>query len=196
MRTSLNEKEKTHRRIVDGAARLMRERGLAATSVADVMSAAGLTHGGFYRHFDGKEALMLAALEAAFAERLATLRQRFAEQAPADAVASYRAHYLQEGHVGAVGIGCPVPTLAGEVARAPQALKAAFGANIRQTIGLLAQGMAGPPEAREGLAAREIAMLAGAILLARASDPETGALILEACRERQSSPDNPNLPGG
>jgi TetR/AcrR family transcriptional repressor of nem operon len=186
MRTSRDEKEKTHRRIVDGAARLLRERGLEGTSVADVMNEAGLTHGGFYRHFDGKEALMLAALEAAFDERFAALQQRFDEQAPADAVAGYRAHYLHEGHVGALGIGCPVPTLGGEVARAPAALKAAYGANIRQMIGLLAQGMAGPPEAREALAAREIAMLAGAIMLARASDPETGALILAACRERPS----------
>ena len=182
MRTSRDDKAKTHQRIVQGAARLMRERGLAATSVADVMNDAGLTHGGFYRHFDGKEALMLAALEAAFAERRTALEQRFQDQPPEQAVAGYHADYLHDGHVAAAGHGCPVPTLAGDLARAPDALKAAYGANIRHVIGLLAQGMPGSPSERQALAARELAMLAGAIMLARASDPETAALVLAACR--------------
>ena len=185
MRTSRDEKEKTARRIVDGAARLVRERGIEATSVADVMSDAGLTHGGFYRHFAGKEALMLAALEAAFAERQAALEQRFDGREPAEAVADYHVDYLKDGHVGAAATGCPVPTLAGDVARAPGPLKAAYGANVRRVIRTLARGMPGSADQRQASAAREIALLAGAIMLARASDPETAKLILAACRGTQ-----------
>ena len=188
MRTTREQKEKTGQRVLAGAARLIRERGIDAASVGDVMKAAGLTHGGFYRHFDGKEALVLAALEAAFAEQQASLEQRFDEHAPAEAAAGHRADYLQGGHVQTPGIGCPMPTLAGDVARGPQPLKAAFGAGVMRIVDALAQGMHGPAEQRRAAAIREVAMLAGAILLARASDPGTAEMILEACRE----PSRPN----
>lgn len=167
---------------MEGAARLVRERGIEATSVADVMSAAGLTHGGFYRHFADKEALLLAALEAAFAERLAVLEQRFRDGTPAEAVARNRDDYLSEGHLRTAGIGCPMPALAGEIARAAPALKAAHGANVRRFVAALARGMPGSGAAAEASAARELAMLVGGLLLARASDPATATLILRACR--------------
>ena len=67
MRVSEEEKQKTHRRIVEGATRLVRERGIEGTSVSDVMSDAGLTNGGFYRHFETREALLVAAIEAVMA---------------------------------------------------------------------------------------------------------------------------------
>ena len=60
-RVSAAEKQKSHERILDAAARLIRERGIEATSVADVMKAAGLTHGGFYKHFPSKRALVAEA---------------------------------------------------------------------------------------------------------------------------------------
>jgi len=68
MRVSREEMEKSHARIVAGAARLLRERGIENTSVADVMNDAGLTHGGFYRHFKTKDDLLIAALDKAFAD--------------------------------------------------------------------------------------------------------------------------------
>ncbi len=182
MRTSRDEKERTAQRIIDGAARLIRERGIEATSVADVMGAAGLTHGGFYRHFHDKEALIRAALEAAFAERHAALEKRFDEGEPGAALAHYHDDYLSDGHVAATAIGCPAPTLAGEVARAPDGLKATYGTNVRRVIATLARGIPGPERERGERATRELAMLAGAIMLARASDPETAKLILTACR--------------
>jgi TetR/AcrR family transcriptional repressor of nem operon len=182
MRTSREDKQKTAQRIVDGAARLMRERGIEATSVADVMNEAGLTHGGFYRHFDGKDALMLAALEAAFAERHAALEQRFRESSPADALAGYRDDYLSQGHTEAAAIGCPLPALAGDVARASEPLRAAYGANVQRAVRTLAQGIPGSGAEAQARAAREIAMLVGALVLARASDKETAKLILDACR--------------
>lgn len=182
MRVSRQEKEKTHRRIVDGAARLIRERGVAGTSVAEVMGEAGLTHGGFYRHFGGKDELLRAALDAAFHERFAELKARFAESTPEAAVAAYRRQYLQDGHVAERARGCPIPTLAADVARAGEDLKGAYGANVRALVALLAQGMDGTAREREQSALREVALLAGAILIARASDPDTARALLKACR--------------
>ncbi|MGB0904935.1 MAG: TetR family transcriptional regulator, partial [Mangrovicoccus sp.] len=60
-RQSKAEKQKSHARILEAAAQVFREKGIEATSLADVMTAAGLTHGGFYRHFASKEALVAAA---------------------------------------------------------------------------------------------------------------------------------------
>lgn len=184
VRLSRDEKEKSHRRIVEGAARLIRERGIAATSVADVMAQAGLTHGGFYRHFAGKDDLMVAALEAAFSERLAELKARLEAQSPPAAVAGYCGRYLQDGHVTSVAMGCPIPTMAGDVARASDDLKATYGAHVREVVALLAQGMDGTAEEREKCAFREIAMLAGAIMIARASDRDTARAVLRACRTK------------
>jgi TetR/AcrR family transcriptional repressor of nem operon len=182
MRVSQEEKNKTHRRIVEAAARLIRERGIDATSVSEVMSAAGLTHGGFYRHFKDKDALMAAALDEAFRERTASLIARFGDQSPQAAVAEYHGDYLQDGHLSALAIGCPVPTMAGDVARSPEQLKAAYGAQIREIVRILEQGIAGSSEERHRGALREIALLAGAIMIARASDPEMARDMLQSCR--------------
>src|ERR1700678_1236271 len=66
MRVSREEKDAGHERIVTEASRLLRRRGVEATGVADVMTAAGRTHGGFYRHFPNKQALVAAAVDVAF----------------------------------------------------------------------------------------------------------------------------------
>lgn len=182
VRVSQEEKDKTHRRIVEGASRLIRERGIVATSVADVMGDAGMTHGGFYRHFADKDALVVAALESAFGERLGELAAGFKDQSPQAAVAAYRSHYLQDGHVAAAAMGCPIPTIASDVARASSALKATFGIKVCELVALLARGMDGTAKERERSAFREIAMLAGAIMIARASDAETARDMLKACR--------------
>ncbi|MGH7888330.1 MAG: TetR/AcrR family transcriptional regulator, partial [Candidatus Binatia bacterium] len=68
MRRSREEAAKTRQEIVKAASTLLRERGLHGISVAELMSEIGLTHGGFYTHFDSKEALTAEAMEAAFGE--------------------------------------------------------------------------------------------------------------------------------
>ncbi len=70
MRMSREAMADHHEQIVSAASRMLRERGIEGTSVADLMQAVGLTHGGFYRHFESKDALVAEAAEAAFAEKL------------------------------------------------------------------------------------------------------------------------------
>ncbi len=182
MRVSREEMEKSHKRIVEGAARLVRDRGIESTSVDDVMSEAGLTHGGFYRHFKTKDALVAAALQSAFEQLTAALEARFEKYEPKVAVANYHADYLSNMHVEEPGIGCPLAALGGDVARGSDALKIAFGAGVNRLVGTLARGMEGSPQERRAKAGRELAMLVGAVVIARASDPETAHSVLAACR--------------
>lgn len=183
MRVSRTEMAKNHDLIVEEAARLIRERGIDNTGVADVMGDAGLTHGGFYRHFETKETLILAALQAAFSQQIDALQTRFEVDAVPAALDGYRRHYLSRNHVEHPGAGCPIAALGGDVARGSDALKAAYGEGIVRTISILASDMKGSSAKKKNRAARELAMLAGAVMIARASDPETGNAVLKACLE-------------
>jgi TetR/AcrR family transcriptional repressor of nem operon len=178
MRMSQEEKEKSRTRIVSSASRLIRERGLEGASVGDIMKAAGMTHGGFYKHFESKEALVEAAVDTAFAQFLKVLQ----EGEPADAVSAYCALYLSEDHKNHPGLGCPVAAVGPEVGRMPASLKAAFGAGVKRIVAALARVMKGSAKAKEAAALREFSMLVGAMVIARASDDETSRAVLNACR--------------
>jgi len=182
MRVSREEMAKSHRRIVDAAARLARERGIESSSVADVMGEAGLTQGGFYRHFESKDALMEAAVAWAFEVMGSALERRFARQGAKSAASSYRADYLSRPHLENPGGGCPMPSLAADVARGSARLKAAFGAGVSRAVSVLAGARTGSPAQQRDQAMRELAMLVGAVMIARASDPETAQAMLAACR--------------
>jgi len=106
-RVSQAQARENRQRVVETAARLFRERGVAHVSVADVMAGAGLTHGGFYKQFTSKEALAVEALAQGLAEigeRLATIG------APGDESgwASFLDFYLSADHRDSPGDGCPV----------------------------------------------------------------------------------------
>src|SRR3546814_12105569 len=86
MRRTAEEEAETRRRIGRTAGRMIRGRGLAETGVAEVMQEAGLTHGGFYRHFTSKDDLAVAAIEAAFAEMRGQLQTAAAAAPPGKAL--------------------------------------------------------------------------------------------------------------
>jgi TetR/AcrR family transcriptional repressor of nem operon len=181
MRVSQAEMDKSHAKILAGAARLLRERGIENTSVADVMGEAGMKNGGFYRHFDSKEALVDAAIRAAFSQMVGFVEGRMAEISPAEVASRYREYYLSAAHVAGPGNGCPVAALSGDVARAPDDLKASFGEGVNQMVNTLAKGMPGEGPEQRQRAIREFAMMAGAVAIARACDPETALAVLSAC---------------
>src|SRR5579863_8935528 len=121
MSAKAEQKERTHETSLASAARLLRSRGIAGARVADVMSGAGLTVGGFYAHFASKEALVDDVLR-----RTATrLRERlFAgleAKDPADRAEVVLKRYVSVAHRDDVDDGCPFPAVVGEVAtRAPE----------------------------------------------------------------------------
>ncbi|MBX9882703.1 MAG: TetR/AcrR family transcriptional regulator [Sphingomonas sp.] len=196
MRMSAEEKQRSRARIVTSAARLFREHGLDGASVADVMNDAGMTHGGFYKHFDSKDALIEAALESAFNQFVelaggdhpsAAMLQAFPELLAAVQAREggppppYASLYLAREHVERRGFGCPVAALGPEISRASTAIKRAFGAGVRRMIGALASTRKGSAASRRTAAIREFTMLVGAMVIARASDPELASEVLTAC---------------
>lgn len=187
MRMSKQAMADNHQTILAAASRLFREKGIDRTSVADVMQAAGLTHGGFYRHFDSKEALVDAAVSAAFDEFLPWLAERSVKRGGRNAAAAFAARYLSDAHVDAPGSGCPIPTLGVDLARQEQQGRMSFDAGVGRLIDALAEGMPGTARQRRAAAARQLAMLAGAVVIARAVDEELAAEVLAACRQADAN---------
>jgi len=182
MRVAQAEMDKSHKRIVEGASRLMRKHGIETTSVNDVMKKAGLTHGGFYRHFDSKEELVSAALENAFDEVLKLIEETYRVSGPVEGAERYYEHYLSEGHVKHPELGCPIAALSVDVARSAVSVKGAFADGFGKVVDKLAQATDGTSEELRAAAIRKISMLAGAVMIARASDPKTARDVLSACR--------------
>jgi TetR/AcrR family transcriptional repressor of nem operon len=183
MRVSQTEMDKNHKRIVEGASRLMRKQGIETTSVQDVMKKAKLTHGGFYRHFDSKESLVGAAVEDAFDEVVSTIEESYRTLGAKDGSEKYYEHYLSEGHVKHPELGCPIAALSMDVARSTVSVKGAFAEGFGRVVDDLAKAEDGTAEDRRGAAIRKIAMLAGAVMIARASGDKMAGEVLAACRE-------------
>ena len=112
-------KEETHERIVDAAARAIRRHGYAGVGVADVMKEAGLTHGGFYAHFESRDALLVEAL--ARAGRDSARRRRACRGGAAGkGVSAFRSlveTYLADRHLASMDTGCPVAALGCDMPR-------------------------------------------------------------------------------
>jgi TetR/AcrR family transcriptional regulator, transcriptional repressor for nem operon len=176
-RMSEAEKQKSYRRIVEAASRLMREHGIEATSVSDVMKAADMTHGGFYRHFDSKEALVSAAFDAAIEDVLSDLRDAPVGPKREVARAQYLARYLSKEHVNNRARGCPLAALGTEIARQDGLVNPGASEAVEQMADLL--GKNDPAAGGRGLAT--MALLLGTITLARiANSPEFSQNVLDA----------------
>jgi TetR/AcrR family transcriptional repressor of nem operon len=183
MRVTQKEMESSHGRIVEGASRLLRERGVRSTSVADAMKEAGMTHGGFYRHFATKDDLVVEALRSAFDDFARPLELRQQVEPPKSVAAEYKALYLSSGHVDNPGQGCPMPAIGSDLARESQTVKDEFAAGLRRVATALSAACDGSTEERQADALREIAMLVGAVQLARACGGNMADEILNACRK-------------
>src|SRR3979409_1806357 len=168
MRYSREHKLETHARIVKKASVRLREKGAHGIGVADLMKDAGLTHGGFYAHFDSREALVVEAF--AYAMDRATERWRkltqptSSDQPPAVLVDSY----LTTAHRDDPGHGCAVPTLGAEIARESPKTRKAFAAKLEQMIDMLAAQIPEVPrKAARKQAVAAIATMMGTLVLAR-----------------------------
>jgi AcrR family transcriptional regulator len=170
-RTAPNRKEVTHERIVDAASRAIRRSGYGGTGVADIMKDAGLTHGGFYAHFDSREAMLAEAADRAGAEGVATLAQIAAAAPPPDALRALLRAYLSRAHVEGAETGCPIVALGSEMPRQAPEVRRAATRHIKEMIDLVARQSPdwGQPGAHER-ALVTVATMVGALLLARAVD--------------------------
>ena len=185
MRYSREHKQETHAKIVKKAAVLLREKGAHGIGVADLMKEAGLTHGGFYAHFDSREALVIEAF--AYAMDRSTERWRkIAEQTPPDKrLATIIQTYLTPVHRDDPGHGCAVPALGAEIARESPKTRKAFAAKLEAMIDMIADQIADVPrKAARRQAMATVATMMGTLVLARvAGNGELSDEILDAGRE-------------
>src|SRR6186713_46859 len=121
MRYSKEHKQETHARIVKKASVRLREKGAHGIGVADLMKEAGLTHGGFYAHFDSREALVIEAFAYAMDRSVEHWRAIAAETPPEKRLSTIVDSYVSTVHRDDPGRGCAVPTLGPKSpARAPR----------------------------------------------------------------------------
>ena len=169
-RYSKTHKEETRRRILTEAARRFREDGLAAVGLRSLMTDAGLTHGGFYAHFESREALVAEAIGTSLEQALATLT-RIAEDGGIEEIVR---RYLDPKHRENTGNGCTAASLTAEIARESSRIRETFAEALAPIIQLMADQMpeGGTPEQRLARARAVFALLMGSLQLARA-EPDT-----------------------
>src|SRR5580704_9669948 len=109
MRYPASETAEKHEKILTQAARLFRERGFDGAGVADIMKAAGLTHGAFYAHFPSKEALEVEAMGQAFAQSDRRIYKLTADAS--DPKSAFLDSYLSVAHRDRPGAGCAIAAL-------------------------------------------------------------------------------------
>ena len=163
MRRSREDAARTRRRAVAAASRLFRERGIESVSLGDVMAKLKMTAGGFYRHFESKQALAAEACAAAFSSSgLAGDPARSAEAA--------LRRYLSKAHRDSPSAGCPLPALASDMARQPAAVRRAYTEGVRDAVRRIRE-LAPDAEPKAHLAL--LAGMVGALAISRAVNDET-----------------------
>jgi len=185
MRYSKEHKQETHARIVKKASVRLREKGAHGIGVADLMKEAGLTHGGFYAHFDSREALVVEAFGYAM-DRSTERWRKVAEQTPPEKrFATIVESYLTSVHRDDPGHGCAVPTLGAEIARESLKTRKAFAAKLEQMIDIIADQILDVPRKtarKQAMAA--LATMMGTLVLSRiAGSGEFSDEILSSGRD-------------
>lgn len=182
MRYGKGHKEETRRRILDVASKRFRKEGVDAVGVANLMSDAGLTHGGFYSHFPSKEHLVREVLSDVLDTRHARL-----ERSAADGVgiAPVIERYLSDNHRDKPEDGCPFACFVVEIARHTPETREVFTAKFKRHVELLAAHLPeGTLEQREARATALLGLMSGMLQLARATpDPQMSAEIMMNARQ-------------
>lgn len=176
MRVTKAQAQANRARIIETASALFRERGYDGVGVAELMAAAGLTHGGFYKHFASKAELMAEAAACSLANsvQLATDADR----------TTFINHYLSRRHRDERDSGCTLAALGGDAARQPEGIKAEFAEGIERMLSTRAEQEGAGVD--RSLYLDMLAHLVGALVLSRACPDDSPLVdeILEACRTR------------
>ncbi|MGM3175713.1 TetR/AcrR family transcriptional regulator [Dickeya lacustris] len=184
MLNKLTRKQATHERIVAVAARAIRRAGINGVGVADMMKEAGLTHGGFYAHFESRDALVVEAIRRAWVDSSTALKEAMASRVACGEsdFAALVYSYLHENHLEQIECGCVVAALASEMPRMVDAVRDEARRNVNALIALVRSTLpAGvDPACAEGAAARMV----GALQLARVLGGKAGRdLLVQTSRQ-------------
>lgn len=184
MQSKPSRKQLSHERIVDVASRAIRRAGAHGVGLADMMKEAGLTHGGFYAHFESRDALVMEAIQHAGQENIAALEaalSRRPRQGGGRFATLVRA-YLHESQLECAESGCVVAALASEMPRLNEGLRVEARHRIAALVELVRSTL---PEGTAPQEADVVAsMLVGALQMARAYGNEGGRELLARARDR------------
>jgi TetR/AcrR family transcriptional regulator, transcriptional repressor for nem operon len=184
MRYSRQHKDETHHRLLKKAAEEFRRNGVQGTGIAPLMGQLGLTHGGFYAHFDSKSELIAQATGPMFEDDLAGRMFAAAEAAPkGKEVRTVVNYYLSPQHRDSPE-GCPLAGLAGEMARQPKSVRNAYISAMDHRLKRIAALLPGEDEkSRFDRARLLMAGMAGTMMIARAmTDRDASDRFLEQAR--------------
>ncbi|WP_434606601.1 TetR family transcriptional regulator [Pseudomonas sp. D2-30] len=178
MRVTKAQAQANRQHIVETASVLFRERGFDGIGVADLMAAAGFTHGGFYKHFGSKADLM--------AEAAADSLSRSLTSASKLDVAGFFAMYVSREHRDARGNGCTMAALCGDAARQDDEVKTTFATGLEGTLAALEEKLGATEEGGRAAMINLFAQAVGAVMLSRAcpDDAPLADEILQVCRDR------------
>jgi TetR/AcrR family transcriptional repressor of nem operon len=188
MRRSREEKAASHDRIVATAAARIRESGTEQPGVAEIMRAAGLTHGGFYKHFGSRDELIVEAVEHAISETESRLHELIA--AAEDPLAAWADALLSVEQRDDPGTGCAVAALGTDIQRVGGPAQEAYRAQVDRYLAHLRHMLDGDDETTRRRATVTLSAMVGALFLARALGPtprseEILRDVREAVRERR-----------
>src|SRR5260221_14202540 len=185
MKKSKRETEETRNRIVEMAAHEFRQHGIFASGIADLMAAAGLTHGGFYRHFESKEQLVAEATAAALDTLLHTLASAASGKKGRNGLKAALAVYVCAEHRDNPRDGCPFAAPGSELARADKRVRDIATTGVSRMVEILAAqfDQARPAEPRKRAMATAAAMI-GAVTMSRVlTDQKLSDSLLQAVEE-------------
>ncbi|HMN73439.1 MAG TPA: TetR family transcriptional regulator [Rhodoblastus sp.] len=186
MRLTREKAAENRAKVVDAALGLFQRRGFSNVGVAELMGAAGLTHGGFYNHFDSKADLEAEACGLAFERALGAIGKVAAKPKGAERRAAMRLYverYLSTRARDAAGASCPMVAFGADVSRETREVQAKYAEGLRTYLDLMAQAL----QADQFAARAVMAELVGALSLARSVARQDRALsdgILETAKER------------
>ena len=181
MRKSREEAAETRARIIRKASKEFNQHGIAGTGLADVMKSAGLTHGGFYKHFQSKDELVAEALEEALDKSFRGMEQVADEGAIAEVINEY----LSPVHRDDFDNACPLPALGTELWRAGGKTRQKASEGVLKFISLVEKHLNGlPAKDSKSRAHAIVAALVGSMMLSRiVTDPKLSDRLLRDTRD-------------
>jgi TetR/AcrR family transcriptional regulator, transcriptional repressor for nem operon len=185
MRKSKQATAETRESIVHTAAAEFRRNGISETGLSDLMATAGLTHGGFYRHFESKDHLVAEACEAALLSVLNAMQDSVEGASPELARKRLLTRYLTSKHRDNPATGCPLAALGSDLRRADSRTREAASAGYRRLVEIVAAQLDGflPDEANARATAIVSAMVGSMILSRIVTDSKVSDSILRETRD-------------
>ena len=186
MRRSREEAAATRQRIVDTASHEFRENGIAETGLSELMGAAGLTQGGFYKHFESKDQLVGEAIERSFDQIIGELAASIKGKPPDAAFRAVVDGYLSAKHRDHSAEGCPLSALGTELRRSGEPIAEVTTEGMKRMIELIAEQLeagVSPEQAKKRATAVLSAMVGGMVLARLANNARLSGTILRDVKE-------------